>query len=165
MTVTNPLDAIREWHRKLPPRLAGLVAERVISSLPDFSLDNSLQEDAVRKKFDDWLMEESEIPYQTVARAAMFRAIVEIFLGREFTKQGWEKRKELIEGFVHRFGPTKFTEQTLQEHEFYAAQWISERENWTNLVESHLSDEVLRQYLDHVFRLSLPSDLEPQDRE
>lgn len=165
MTVTNPLDAIREWHRKLPPRLAGLVAERVISSLPDFSLDNSIQEDAVRKKFDDWLMEESEIPYQTVARAAMFRAIVEIFLGREFTKQGWEKRKELIEGFVHRFGPTKFTEQTLQEHEFYAAQWISERENWTNLVESHLSDEVLRQYLDDVFGLSLPSDLEPQDRE
>ena len=165
MTVANPLDAIREWHRKLPPRLAGLVAERVITSLPDFSLDNSLQEDAVRKKFNDWLSEEFEVPNQTVARAAMFRAIVEILLGREFTKQGWEKRKELIEGFVHRFGPTKFTEQTLQEHEFYAAQWISQRDTWTNLVESHLSDEALSQYSDDAFRLSFLSDFEPQDRE
>ncbi len=148
MSPQSPVDAIKQWHNTLPKRVAGMVAEAVVHSLPGATLSDPSSLEFISERFDEWLSEPPEFPHQVIAKAAHFRSVFEACLAMNFEQSTWDDRRELMEGFVESAGHAPVTEKFLQEHEFQSAQWRAQRASWDELVARHLSDEQLSEYFE-----------------
>ena len=150
----NPLDAIREWHSRLPQRIAGLVADRMLTALGK-NLAQFPDPQTAGQQLYDWLSDYGDNPTHIVAKAGMFRTVFTILLADSFDPETWKRRQELLDGFLEQHRDSEKTRQWRRQQEFETAQWRAQENAWHQLVEDHLSDEALRQYLDDALHGSL----------
>jgi len=147
----SPLEAIRDWHRQLPKRIAALVADRLLWAVSR-ELPRIKDADEAVQKFDAWLSEESDNPFYIATKAATFRTIFELSLQDSLDERIWRERAELLCGFLEFRPDSEFARQSLRGWEFEAAQWGAQKQGWQTLVHNSLSNEALRDYIDSVLR-------------